>query len=77
MRGLANTVPTDPTRPSRPTIALSIAICGFQRRDWLTMNSSPVTSDAAASESASATVGVTGFSPRTGRPAKSAAVVTA
>jgi hypothetical protein len=71
-----NAVLTVPIGPSRAIIARSAASCGFHRRDWLTMNSSPVTSAAAASDSARPTFSATGFSPSTGRPANNAAVVT-
>ena len=66
-RGDRPTVPSDAARSRRAKT------CGFHRRDWLTMNSSPVTSAAAARDSASARDAAAGFSPSTGSPANSAA----
>ena len=61
--------PTDPTGPSRPTIALSVASLGVPSPGLAHHEQLAGDLGAAASERACATVGVTGFSPRTGRPA--------
>ena len=73
---LKNSVVSTPGRPIAEIWFLNAHKCSLYRRDWLTMNSSPVISAAAASERPCATVDATGFSPSTGRPANSAAVVT-
>ncbi|GIM93681.1 hypothetical protein Ato02nite_054740 [Paractinoplanes toevensis] len=65
-----------PIGPRCRVMARSRDSCGFHRRDWLTMNSSPVSSAAATSERARLSESATGFSPSTGRPANNAAVVT-
>jgi len=65
VRSLEELVVSVPIAPSSPNIPRRANSWGFQRRDWLTMNSSPLTSDAAASDRARARVSAIGFSPRT------------